>query len=231
MKEIKFRPLRKLKNGKICVASYAQWRKIKVADYEPFKLIIDTSYRSMDADKYVYNHKLENLFFSNLKPNDIRVAKKSNDINNYKNWKCGKMYFVDGLDVDGVPVFTNGTSLNLSVFPIEKIEDYIPLTVRVVNLWFGWFLYQLENVELEFLGKKMKNMSTKSSLFLTKDDEHCYEETSEPKYNADGKFLGNTIYLEMDKRNMEVDTDCDEYIILKIPPGSELYDLVRMMKN
>ena len=30
---------------------------------------------------------------------------------------------------------------------------------------------------------------------------------------------------------MEVDTDCDEYVILKIVPGSELYDFIRMMGN
>lgn len=74
-------------------------------------------------------------------------------------------------------------------------------------------------------------MSTKSSLFLTKDDEHCYEETSEQKTDANGKFIGCNIYLEMDKKNIEIDTDCDEYIILKIIPGSELYSLVQMMRN
>jgi len=42
-------------------------------------------------------------------------------------------------------------------------------------------------------------MSTKSTIFLTKDNEHCYFETLEPLYE-NGKFLGNTIYLEMDKK-------------------------------
>ena len=43
MKTITFRPLRRIKKtGKIVVASYMQWRKVKTADYSKFKLVVDT---------------------------------------------------------------------------------------------------------------------------------------------------------------------------------------------
>jgi len=73
-------------------------------------------------------------------------------------------------------------------------------------------------------------MSSKSSLFLTKDNEHCYEDCNEPHYK-DGKFIGDTITLEMDKKNIRIVANDDDDLIIEIDPGSELYDLIKMMRN
>lgn len=42
-------------------------------------------------------------------------------------------------------------------------------------------------------------MSSRSTLFLTQDNEHCYEECNEPHFTAN-KFDGYTIVLEMEKK-------------------------------
>lgn len=73
-------------------------------------------------------------------------------------------------------------------------------------------------------------MSTKSSLFLTQDNEHCYEECLNPHYEND-KFIGYTIVLEMSKKNINICTNDDEDLVIEIDPGSELYELIKMMKN
>lgn len=73
-------------------------------------------------------------------------------------------------------------------------------------------------------------MSSKSSLFLTRDNEHCYEECNEPHYKDD-KFNGYTIVLEMSKRNISILCDDDEDLIIEIKPGSELYNHILKMKE
>ena len=76
-------------------------------------------------------------------------------------------------------------------------------------------------------------MSSKSSLFLTGDNEHCYEECNEPHYvefiDQDDKFMGYNIYLEMSKRNIDFWED-DEDITICVRPGSELYNHILKMK-
>lgn len=74
-------------------------------------------------------------------------------------------------------------------------------------------------------------MSTKASLFLTNDaDEHCYFDSSQPVYK-DGKFLDDTITLELNKKNIRIMCNDYEYLIIEIDPGSELYELIKMMRN
>ncbi len=73
-------------------------------------------------------------------------------------------------------------------------------------------------------------MSSRSSIFSTKDNEHCYEECNQPHYVGD-KFIGNTIYLEMDKKNIEIDTNDGDDLIIEIKPGSELYELIKSIKQ
>jgi len=148
MKEIVFRPLRRIKKtGKITVASYSQWRKIKSLDCREFKLIIDTDYKKFYNKDFVYNHKGEELFFKNFNPNDI-VGLNKNNFEFPKMWKNDFMFSASGLDVDGVPTFSNGTINNL--YSNEKLNEYSLLTVEVVVFWFGWFIYQLKNNELIF---------------------------------------------------------------------------------
>ncbi len=73
-------------------------------------------------------------------------------------------------------------------------------------------------------------MSTKSSIFLTKDNEHCFFETSEPLYE-NGKFLGETIYLEMDKKNVDLVCNDETNIIVSIKPNTELHSIISDLKN
>ena len=74
-------------------------------------------------------------------------------------------------------------------------------------------------------------MSTKSSLFLTSDNEHWYEETNEPHYNALGEFIGYTIVMEFDKTNTKIVMDDNQDIMLEITPSTELYELIKKMKQ
>jgi len=73
-------------------------------------------------------------------------------------------------------------------------------------------------------------MSTKSTLFLTNDNEHCYEECLEQKYDGD-KFIGYTVYLELDKRNVEIVAEDKEGWLLKIRAGSELSKYLQLLRN
>lgn len=74
MKTIKFRPLRRIKKtGKVTVASYMLWRKVKSADYSKFNLIVDDEYKGMPSDEYVYNHEGEQLFFFTYNPDEITI--------------------------------------------------------------------------------------------------------------------------------------------------------------
>ena len=165
MKEITFRPLRRIKKtGKITVASYMQWRKIKTADYSNFKLIINDEYKSFEKNELVYNHKGENLFWRNYNPEEILLLNPyslSDGETLFANYReklelpeKGKtyydMYCAKGLDVDGVPTFSHGTIDEIYKSKLD-MKDFTPLTVGVVNWWFGWFLYQLRNSELLFL--------------------------------------------------------------------------------
>lgn len=176
MKIITFRPLRRIKKtGKIVVASYPQWRKVKTADYSRFKLIVDTEYKTLPPDEYVFNHEGKNLFWRDYDPEQIPTLPyldgysfEPEDIVERKyppQWKTDyNMYCAKGLDCSGVPAFSHGTEKEITIgnmhnYTLEEVGEslntmngYELLTVRVVVKWFGWFLYQLENNELQ-IGK------------------------------------------------------------------------------
>jgi hypothetical protein len=148
MKTIKFRPLRfEKKSGLIKVASYPQWRKVKTADYDIFRLDIDNTYKSFNPDAQVYNHKGEELFFYDYNPEDIKDVESGMAIGEcdqrYGNWKTSYMYSCKGLDCDGVPVFSQNTIE--AIWRNKELDKYEPLTVKTVRLWLGWFLYNLNN--------------------------------------------------------------------------------------
>lgn len=69
-------------------------------------------------------------------------------------------------------------------------------------------------------------MSTRSTIALTKDDEHIYTDCTYPSY-VDGKFIGNLIIVEMSKRNINILDDSDDLLIIEIKPGSELYNIFK----
>jgi hypothetical protein len=159
MKTITFRPLRRIKKtGKITVASYMQWRKVKTADYSKFKLIVSDEYKSFPKDELVYNHNGENLFWRNYNPEEeIQMLNEYALVDGEqppypRMWKTDwGMYSAKGLDCDGVPAFSHETANEIVKDHTRNLNDYSPLTVEVVNWWFGWFLYQLQNNELEFI--------------------------------------------------------------------------------
>lgn len=68
-------------------------------------------------------------------------------------------------------------------------------------------------------------MSTKNSLFLTQDNEHCYSDCSEPVHDKAGNWIGDNIILEMDKRNAELICN-DNDIIVRIFAGTELHKMI-----
>lgn len=168
MRTINFRPLRVIKKtGKVVVASYQQWRSIKTADYNNFRLAINESYKLLRDDDFVYNHLGKQLFFYDFNPDDIIInpnipkldgfVPSIESTNEYLNFRHDnpyilldrgdyKTYWCRGLDCEGVPAFTN--------YDIDTIVDskhiylFEPLTVGMVKRWFGWFLWQLDNSNL-----------------------------------------------------------------------------------
>jgi len=73
-------------------------------------------------------------------------------------------------------------------------------------------------------------MSSKSSLFLTNDGEHFYEECNDPHYEGE-KFTGFTLILEMCKKNIDIAVNDDKDLIIEIKPGSELYKRILKIKD
>lgn len=155
MKTIIFRPLRKIKKtGKITVASYVQWRKVKTADYNNFKLIINDEYKAFPKDELVYDHNGENLFWRHYNPEEIPMLNRYDLVDGERPpyppmWKTDYgTYSAKGLDCSGVPLFSHGTANEIVKDHTRNLKEYEPLTVEIVRWWFGWFLYQLQNNEL-----------------------------------------------------------------------------------
>jgi len=167
MKTITFTPLRLIKkSGKITVSSYMQWRKIKSADYSQFILALNYSYKAFKDTDYVYNHKGEQLFWFNHKsPEELRFLtisdiKESMDNNGFdsssvdgEEYKLLSMlkqlhWDVKGFDCDNVPVFSHNTADYIATH-YKDMNQFEPLTVGMVKLWFGWFLFNLENLKLQ----------------------------------------------------------------------------------
>ena len=72
----------------------------------------------------------------------------------------------------------------------------------------------------------VKTMSTKGTIFLTNDNEHCYDETSE--YDND-KFR---VYLEIDKSNItSISLDNIDGLIVGIKGDSELAKELRKIRG
>ena len=155
MKTITFRPLRRIKKtGKITVASYMQWRKVKTADYNKFVLIINNQYRSFPKDELVYDHNGENLFWRHFNPEEIPMLNDYALIDGERPtyppmWRTSDgVYAAKCLDCDGVPTFSHQKAN--SIYDFKDMAYFEPLTVEIVTWWFGWFLYQLKNNELVF---------------------------------------------------------------------------------
>ena len=130
MKSIAFRPLRRLSNGKVAVASYMQWNKVRVADYRKFQLVVRDEYKAMDPEEQVHNHKGEPLFFIAIEPDEHTAFP-----------------YPTGVDCDGTPCFSHYTA-NRIAENFTDVDQFEPLTVGIVTKWFGWFLYRLDRVSI-----------------------------------------------------------------------------------
>ena len=58
-------------------------------------------------------------------------------------------------------------------------------------------------------------MSTKSTIFLTDDNIHWYEDCSEPNFDANDKFIGDSIILEFDTSFAKINQYGSEIFIVE----------------
>lgn len=174
MKSITFRPLRyNKKTDKIIVASYPQWNRLRTADYAHFNLTINDEYKRFDSKSFVYDHKGELLYFFPYNPADVATFQRTiidDEDFDYDQARAlhrdfiihnhgGKYglpwisYFMRGCDCQGTPCFSHHSGDSVAERYIGySMNDFEPLTVKMVRQWLGWFLYQLENSHLK-IGK------------------------------------------------------------------------------
>ncbi|GAA4393668.1 hypothetical protein [Hymenobacter koreensis] len=167
MKAVVFRPLRRVKKtGKVVVASYSQWNRVRTSDYSAFCLTVDNEYASLPADEHVYNHEGKPLFWRDFNPADIPVLEHSRLVTDeafqafrkenagrYAVRWCGEERITYsccawGLDCQGTPAFSHNTIDRVAEY-YRNYKEWEPLTVGMVVKWFGWFLYQLQNSSLQ----------------------------------------------------------------------------------
>ena len=164
MKTVVFRPLRRIKKtGKVAVASYMQWNKVRCANYSQFKLDVVPDYKLMDKDEFVYDHKGELLYHFNYNPWDVFVYNGS-CIEDGFDWDYMRETYKDfsidsggewisrywrGTDCNGTPTFSHLTTDGIANAEYRNVTQFEPLTVGYVIDWLGWFLYQLENSKLK----------------------------------------------------------------------------------
>ena len=72
-------------------------------------------------------------------------------------------------------------------------------------------------------------MSSKNSIFLTKDNEHCYLDCDEPRFNERGDFVGDDIIMESNKNNIEILRNDDDDLIIKIKAGTEIHRTIKLL--
>lgn len=155
MKNVQFRPLRRdKKTGKVIVASYSSWRKIKTADCQKTLLTVKRDYANMKHDEFVHNHKGELLYFYRYNPNDIPLFDPNSiedtnaifaitKVRGLKNHLSeGYNYSGAGIDCDGIPTFSHFDADYLGTHKYEPF-DFEVLTVGTVLLWYEWVINNL----------------------------------------------------------------------------------------
>lgn len=173
MRQIIFRPLRRVKKtGKVVVASYMQWNKVRCGNYSKFNLIVKNDYEQMNKSDLVYNHKGEQLYHFGYNPWDVhehygsciadgfdwdemRSKYKDFILVSEDNGSLYKSYHIRGADCVGTPTFTHyyeDRVVGDDVWDYYGADAFEPVTVGYVITWLGWFLYQLENSYLK-IGK------------------------------------------------------------------------------
>lgn len=175
MKTIVFRPLRLIKKtGKITVASYMQWNKVRCANYSKFYLIVDNEYEKMNKSDFVYNHEGIQLYHFGYNPWGIHehhgscidycfdwdeMRSKYKDfiiVSETHDGKEHKSYHIRGADCSGTPIFSHYDEDRVTtddIWNYHGADAFYPVTVDYVITWLGWFLYQLENSTLKIYKK------------------------------------------------------------------------------
>lgn len=68
-------------------------------------------------------------------------------------------------------------------------------------------------------------MSTKRTIFLTKENEHCYKDCAEKLIDVNGNRK-DAITIEFDKKNIVIDVNDDQDLIITITnPDCDLYEI------
>lgn len=76
-------------------------------------------------------------------------------------------------------------------------------------------------------------MSSKSTIFLTEDNEHCYTDCNDP-ITKDGKWIGDVLTIEIDGANINSKTTdlSDGSLVIELDnPESEIYKLIMSLKK
>ena len=74
-------------------------------------------------------------------------------------------------------------------------------------------------------------MSTKSTVFLTEDDEHCYTDCSMPVINSNKEYVGDELILEIDLKNIDIHKDSDTLTLYFKNPTSEIYKKIKSIEK
>lgn len=93
-------------------------------------------------------------------------------------------------------------------------------------MYFFWFKHISPAFSNIMLGAVFL-MSTKSTILLTNDNEHWYNDCSEPLTGIDEKPHKDVITLEFSKRNIRIDlNDSEDLVISIVNPNCEIYDIL-----
>lgn len=65
-------------------------------------------------------------------------------------------------------------------------------------------------------------MSTKSTIFLTKDNEHCFRDCGYELDNK-GNYVTDFIDFEMNKENISIIHDKEDFLVVRIFPNTDLH--------
>ncbi len=74
-------------------------------------------------------------------------------------------------------------------------------------------------------------MSSKNTIFLTEDDEHCYSDCSIPIIGENNKYLGDEIILEINLKNCTFHKDNDTLTVYINNANSEIYKKILSLKE
>lgn len=74
-------------------------------------------------------------------------------------------------------------------------------------------------------------MSTKNTVFLTEDDEHCYTDCAMPVINENKEYIGDELILEIDLKNCTIHKDQTTLTVYLNNPNSEIYKKIKSLEK